>query len=484
MLTRSSFAVPHLGTPVALLLAGVTTIVMFGMAWPANLFILAGIVAGVATLRSPELGIAALVLVIPIQAAWEGTIGAIHVTLTKTVFAGIVLGWIVHLALNRRAPRVTWLAVPYAGYVLVVLLSGLVAEQLAPWRIELYHWLNGFAVYVIAVDSVRSVRAARMVILASALGVISLSLYAFQQVLQQAGPPSFTVNGVTRAFGTFGQPNPFAGYLDVTVPALLALGIAWAFGRPKRTRPALMSGWPAVVVCVAATLGLAATGATQSRGGWLAMIVAAGVVIWLLGGLIRLAGAIVALALVATVLASPLGGRIGERLSEQSFSTEAQSLVTPDNFAVRERLAHWRAGVQMAVANPVLGVGAGNFNARYREYTTDWRFRIPRGHAHNAYIHAAAQTGLIGFAGYLLLVGAVGVRLRQRLRASRGTTPRPLVVGAVGVCLAFAVHNVVDYLHVHNLPAQLGIVIALAEIPMAGYGDSSQTNELAPGENH
>lgn len=484
MLTRSFVAVPHLGTPVALLLTAVGTIVIFGMPWPASLFILAGIATGVATLRFPDLGVAALVLVIPVQAAWEGMIGTIHVTLTKTVFAGLVLGWIVHLAINRRAPRVTWLAVPYGGYVLVVLLSGLVAEQLAPWRIELYHWLNGLAVYIIAVDSVRSVRAAKLVILASAVGVISLSVYAFQQVLQHAGPPSFTVNGVTRAFGTFGQPNPFAGYLDVTVPSLLALGIAWWFRRPRRTRHDLLSRWPAVIVLVAAFLGLAATGATQSRGGWLAMVVAAGAVIWLLGGLIRLAGAIVVLALLASVLASPLGGQIGQRLSEQSFSTESQSLVTPENFAVRERLAHWRAGFQMAVDHPALGVGAGNFNARYREYTSDWRFRIPRGHAHNAYIHAAAQTGFIGFAGYLLLVGAVGVRLRQRLGATRGTTLRPLVVGAVGVYLAFAVHNVVDYLHVHNLPAQLGIVIALAEIPMAGYGDSSHTNELAPGENH
>lgn len=459
------------------LFLGTAVAILAGFPWPANFFLLAGVGTGLVTLRHPEFGLAALVLVIPVQAAWEGTLGSIHLTLTKTVFIGLFMGWSVHLALHRRAPRITWLAVPYAAYVLIVLLSGTVASQVGPWQIEFYHWLNGFAVYLIAIDALRRERDARLSIVATAIGIIWLSFYAFQQVLQHAGPPSFTVNGVARAFGTFGQPNPFAGYLDVTVPLMVALAAAWVFGRPRLRENAFRSGWWVGLIAAAALLGLAADGATQSRGGWVAMVVGVGLVVWLLGGLVRLAGTIVALLLVASVLASPLGGRIGARVTEGSFSAGTSTAVTPENFAVRERLAHWRTGIQMAVDHPWLGVGAGNFNANYRVSTREWRFRIPRGHAHNAYIHAAAQTGVIGFAGYMVLNLAVAVRLRQRLHATRGTSLRPLVVGAVGVCLAFAVHNAVDYLHVHNLPAQLGVILAIAEIPMPGYAESPEADE-------
>ena len=439
---------------------------LIGLPWPANVFILAGFGAGLTAVRRPELSLGGLLLVIPVQAAWEGQIGPVHLTLTKTVFSGLVLGWIVHLLLERRGPRITWLAMPYGAYVLVVLLSGVVASHRATWWIEVYHWVNGFTVYLIAVDCLRCGRLARAPILATALGVIGLSLYGFQQVIQHAGPPSFTVNGVTRAFATFGQPNPFAGYLDVTVPLLAALTGAWMF-RPRESRGReFRAGWWVGIVSLAALLGVAVDGATQSRGGWLGMAIGVGVVIWLLGGLVRLGGTVVALVVLASVLASPIGASVGARLSEGSFAIDGSGEVTTQNFAVRERLAHWEAGVRMAVEHPWLGVGAGNFNAEFRDATQVWRFRIPRGHAHNAYIQAAAQTGLLGLTAYLVLVGSVGVRLCQRLRETKGTPMWPFVVGAVGVCLAFAVHNLVDYLHVHNLPAQLGVVIAMAEIPM------------------
>lgn len=479
-MTRALPILPWPATVLPGLLGVLAVVVIVGLPWPANAFILVGICAGLATLRWPSVGLATLVLVIPLQAAWEGEAGPVHLTLTKTVFAGLILGWTVHLLLQRRAPRVTWLAVPYAAYVLIVLVSGAVASERSAWRIEFYHWVNGFAVYLIAIDTLRSVRLARASIAATAIGLLGLSLYAFQQVLTGAGPPSFAANGVTRAFGTFGQPNPFAGYLDVTVPMMVALGSAWVLKSAKSRGRAFHSGWWVGLVATAAFLGLAADGATQSRGGWLGMAVGIGVVIWLLGGLVRLTGAVVALALLTVVLASPLGARIGDRTSEGSLSLGGTTGVTAQNFAVRERLAHWRAGVDMALDHPWLGVGAGNFNANYREATADWRFRIPRGHAHNAFIQAAAQTGFVGLGGYVLLVVSVAWRLRQCFSASRGSALRPLVVGAIGVCLAFIVHSLVDYLHVHNLPAQLGVIIAIAEIPMPLRTRLSEPVETAP----
>ena len=137
--------------------------------------------------------------------------------------------------------------------------------------------------------------------------------------------------------------------------------------------------------------------------------------------------------------------------------------MTLSNFAAQERLVHWRAALRMAAARPVLGVGAGNFSLRFREFTPTWQFRVSRGHAHSTYLQAAAQTGLIGLASYLALLTTVGTRLRLLLRRTGTGAARPLVVGAVGATLALAVHGVFEHLHVLSLGIQLSLVWALAE---------------------
>jgi O-antigen ligase len=116
----------------------------------------------------------------------------------------------------------------------------------------------------------------------------------------------------------------------------------------------------------------------------------------------------------------------------------------------------------MTVNYPVLGVGAGNFPDRYREFTQIWRFRIPRDHAHSAYIEVAAQSGVVGLISYVAIIVVVGSHLRQGLLKARDPASRAVVVGAIGVSLAFAIHNAFDYLHVVNLPIQLVVFWALA----------------------
>jgi O-antigen ligase len=199
------------------------------------------------------------------------------------------------------------------------------------------------------------------------------------------------------------------------------------------------------------------------------------VVAWLTGRWLRWASIVGAAVVALVVVTTPYGGRVTERLAASGVSFGDDVQVTTANFAARERLAHWRAGLAMARTHPVLGVGAGNFSHHYRDVTPVWRFRIPRGHAHNAYVHAAAQTGLVGLATYVGLLGAVGWRLSRALRATGGTA-RSLVVGAIGVTVAFGVHCMVDYLHVLSLGVQLSVVWALAEVAA-----TSKPSKLEPG---
>ena len=203
---------------------------------------------------------------------------------------------------------------------------------------------------------------------------------------------------------------------------------------------------------------------TQSRGGWLGITAGLLCVAWMLGNVVRWSVIGMSVAMLAVVIMTPPGQQLGGRLAN-AFSLKSETvLVTPENFAVQERLAHWRAGIAMAEKYPVLGIGAGNYSNRYREFTEVWRFRISRGHAHNAYIHVAAQSGFLGLASYLMFLGVAASQLARAFRASRGRIERPFVIGAIGVTVAFAVHNVFDYLHVLSLPLQLGVVWALAQL--------------------
>jgi len=59
----------------------------------------------------------------------------------------------------------------------------------------------------------------------------------------------------------------------------------------------------------------------------------------------------------------------------------------------------------MFAAHPMLGVGAGNYDAAYAKYAlSDWPDAL--GHAHNYYINVAAETGILGFVAFLALTAA------------------------------------------------------------------------------
>ncbi|MFN8516865.1 MAG: hypothetical protein U0841_30690, partial [Chloroflexia bacterium] len=108
------------------------------------------------------------------------------------------------------------------------------------------------------------------------------------------------------------------------------------------------------------------------------------------------------------------------------------------------------------------------FNLRFPEFTVSPTFLISQGHAHNYYIHVAAEAGLVGLTTYLLLLGMiVGTGLRTLLLTGRpGVDPaaRPIVIACLGVVVAVGIHNVFENLHVLSMGVQLSTVWALLTV--------------------
>ena len=136
--------------------------------------------------------------------------------------------------------------------------------------------------------------------------------------------------------------------------------------------------------------------------------------------------------------------------------------ITPDNYAVMERLAHWQAATNMAQANPWIGVGAGNYEMVYEDYRLiNWH--EPLGHAHNYYLNVMAEAGIMGLLGYGLS-WVIIVWLTWRVRQHPDTTSRLTGIGLLGTWTYLAVHSLTDNLYVNNMFLHLGVMLGILAV--------------------
>jgi O-antigen ligase len=179
------------------------------------------------------------------------------------------------------------------------------------------------------------------------------------------------------------------------------------------------------------------------------------------GGPWRWAIALVVLAIALAVaggaglLPASVTGRLGSIVANLRIFDAASVDVTPENFAVVERMAQLQAGWRMFASRPLLGVGPGNYSNAYGAVAVP-PWYDSRGHAHNYYLHMAAEAGALGLLTYL---GLLAVAVRQGLRAlrrPRGAGWLALALGCCGIIAAAMVHNLFENLHVLYLPLQLG----------------------------
>jgi len=322
---------------------------------------------------------------------------------------------------------------------------------------------------------------ARALVLAVVITGALAALHGIYQFLFRVGPEGFVLFGrFMRAYGTFEQPNPYGGYLGLTLPVALGLVVVAALGLGRWSR---RGRWFTLTVAgISAVLMLAALIMSWSRGAWLGFGAA------LVGMTITLVvksgrGVVLSVILVALVAYALLAGGLAQVPPSliQRFSDFVPYLgvsdvrgaeITDANFAVLERVAHWQAAWQMWTDHPWLGVGIGNYEPVYPRYALP-QWPLALGHAHNYYLNIAAETGIIGLAAYLVLWT---VALLQTWRVVRRASGWELGValGVLGVIIHLSVHNFVDNLYVHGMYLQLAVLLGL----IAGIGNNQEVQPL------
>ncbi|MBK6769708.1 MAG: O-antigen ligase family protein [Ardenticatenales bacterium] len=454
------------------------------------------VAALLAMTRAPALALAAAVALVPFGPRMALPLGGAALTpptpLIALAIGGVALG---HLATRRRpkpAPGVVFIAGMTAAWLTVLAASALHAPSPTTAALEIVRW-GVFGAAVAVAGTLRGARGRRwgvVVVLAILASGAAEAAYGSRLALAGIGPDAFGLaGGRSRAFGNFGQPNPFGGYMNLIWPLGVAL-IAerlWPRRDARGGRLPLAPGHHLAlpIAALAAAACLAGLGLSWSRGAWLAAVAGGGAmaVLRCAAGLRRPRDAFAVvlpyIAVTTLVAAFTFGvapgipASVANRVATITGAAGAGAAsngadrldlaradVTGANFSTIERLAHWDAATRMWADRPWLGQGPGHFALRYQAY------RLPRwpydlGHAHNAYLNTLAETGLLGLlANVALMAAALALAVRAAV-APHNALEGALGLAAAGSLTAVAVHSLFDLLWVHDMTVLLGVLIGL-----------------------
>lgn len=427
---------------------------------------LAAIATGLALAVVPASGLALIALTIPLGRLVSlplPAVGLADVLVGLTIAAWLLRG----LAERRifwRPPVLTW---PLLVFIWIAGLSLTVATS---WREGLPEWLKWceFAGLYLVGAQLLNRRWGQTTIAAlflAGLGQVALGLYQF---FGQAGPEAFILMGrYMRAYGTFQQPNPYAGYLGYLAPVAVSLAVAaWLQWRRARALGALVRAGLLSTVAAALSLGILLS---WSRGAWFGMAAALIAVIaprnrrTLALTLTAVGVVLVVLFFVGTGwLPAGLAARLSGVSDYLAMPDPARTEITDENFAVLERMAHWQAGWRMFEDHPWLGVGIGNYAVAYPAYAPPHWYE-PLGHAHNIFINFLAETGILGATAFLMLWLGIGWVAWGRARRARDYS-QAIGLGVLGAWVYLTIHSLFDNLFVQHLQLQLALLLAALAI--------------------
>jgi putative inorganic carbon (HCO3(-)) transporter len=480
---RFTFWWEQVSLPLAVTAAGVL-LALLPLAWAGLL--VGGVVLGLALVVWPGLGLLLLPLAVPFGSLREVSLVGLNASATEALLAATLAAWIARMLATRRLDfGRPVLLLPLLGFIGAIFVSLTQATALPPAAKETIKWLEVVAVYLAVCGLVRSRRQVTLLLGALLLAGSAEALLGIGMALQRSGPPAFAILGgrLYRAYGTFGQPNPFGGYMNMVWPLAASLVLSRLLPSAENRKQKMSNYLLFTAYCLLPAVVLALV-LSWSRGAWLGA--AAGAVVLVVGWFVtvlldraddlvvrRLRRRVVGWIAIGMVLALLviLGGAFN--LIPASVTGRLQSAaayfggfdptvveVTDENFATVERVAHWWAARGMWADHPWLGVGIGNYAVEYSRYNIP-RWTDPLGHAHNYYLNVGAETGLLGFVMYLVFLTSAFLYAARVAWRRRDGLSRAIAIAALGVLTATAVHNFFDNLYVHDMAVQISLILGL-----------------------
>jgi O-antigen ligase len=342
----------------------------------------------------------------------------------------VLVQWAFHLTASRFSSRTELLLL--LSMVILLFLAAQAFRSLADWRA--FAWFTMLLAFFVA-----------------GFGILQHltfngKLYWFRE-MRYGGIP----------FGPFANRNHFAGFAELVLPMSL---VPLLLGRVRRDR--------LVIVGILAVIPLSAILLAASRGGVISLLAELAflllvVVLRRAGGRHLYVGGLVLVAAFATV--SWLG--VNQMLSR--FSS-LQSLEVTQSKRASMRHGAWK----IFLDHPILGTGLGTLQQVYPPYETLYDGKIVN-HAHNDYLEALAEIGIMGGLCCAWFLGAVFLGALRRLQEEGNSFANTLRLCGWTGCCGLLVHSLVDFnLHI---PSNLMLFLFMSLLATVKISQPAQENK-------
>jgi hypothetical protein len=164
----------------------------------------------------------------------------------------------------------------------------------------------------------------------------------------------------------------------------------------------------------------------------------------------------------AGALAAPAINRLASKVAHQGQTDAQTGSSRLLSTAPEERLDYARVALRLFDDSPVGGVGAGNFGRRYDALR---RFPTHSQYTHNLPLRVLSETGIVGFALLITLVGALLVGLGREILELSGIG-RAAATAGLAVAAFFAIHASFDWVDEFPVLAAPALALPLAAIQM------------------
>lgn len=324
--------------------------------------------------------------------------------------------------LNLKLQRLT---VSFSLLILVLLLNIYLSHNI--WS-GLYHLLKllefSFVGYYVAMTVITFVQFKRIVFFLG-IGVIGQSVLAIAQFLKQGslngvfyffgerfftgstpGIANASINGelILRPYGTFSHPNVLAGFLLLSMTALL-FTFPW-------TRKFEKGVW-----ITALLFGSSALLLTMSRVAFL---------LWICLLVIVFLKNISSSSLRTFITVALFGVFIGGLFTTPFGSRFLYTSLTEESFV--ERIDLMQSSMTLFLKQPLIGIGFGNFIPQLAAIVTPLPLNLYLQPVHNIFLLVLAETGIVGFGIFLWVVSRTYKRLFIIIKQTRGLPYRLFVV--------------------------------------------------------
>ena len=402
-----------------------------------------------------ERGILGLVLAILVLGPLAtGAVRPLEFLIIQGLTLGVLVLWGARLWLSAR-PQLLWPPICWAVAAFTILAIGryLTADIEYVARQELIHILVYASLFLVVLNNLYRQESMLVITCTLVFLAMAISFYAVYQFFTHSPwvwniPVPHKVNGS----GTYISANHLGGFLEMLLP----LGLAYTLMSRLKPTGKVFLGYASLVI-------LAGIAVTVSRGTYTSTCLAMALFFGAL--LFHRTYRLPSLVLLVTILGA------GLYFLAHSYSVRARfepMFAGTGRVEDDMRIIMWRAATRVWQDNVWWGAGPGHYDYRFRQYRPG-DVQLRPGWAHNDYINALAEWGVVGttlVASAWVLLG-LGVRRTwpvvrsapSDLGGGRNSNKFAFVLGASVGLAAILVHSAVDF-NMH-IPANAILAITL-----------------------